>query len=182
MKKKISLSGIILLLLAGIAALTGCLNSPTQVIEPQSQSALPGYDFKLSPQEQEVYSRFQKDLNEQHLKELEPISIAKVYIQASLDNKKEVQYALYTDRSGHVLWTKEESEKFTETGDRVQNKQQTLKLFNNIEKGSFIQTSDFEGYIEFVPRPEVQGAEGKSGFQMIKDEDGIWNVAFQPIQ
>ena len=157
---------IVLLLVVMLVTLTGCMS---------------GYDFKLSPKEQEVYNSFQKDLNEQHLKKLEPISIARLYVQAKLDNKTDVIYALYTDKHGHVQWTKEEHEKFPES-DRGTT-EQILKTFNNIEKGKFIQTSDFEGYIEYVASKDAQnvGAEGKSGFQMIKDEDGIWNVAFQPI-
>lgn len=134
-------------------------------------------DFKLSDREQEVYNNFQKDLNEQRLNGLEPISIAKLYVQAILDNKNDVVYALYTDKKGHVQWTKEEDEKIPNS-DRG-TREQTFKTFNNIEKGKFVQTSDFEGYIEYQSRAD---AESKSGFHMIKDDDGIWNVSFQPIQ
>jgi hypothetical protein len=172
MKMKIGLLWVVMLV-----ALTGCFSNNSKVVEPTP--TVPEYDFKLSPKEQAVYTSFQKDLNEQHLKELEPISIAKLYVQATLDNKREVTYALYTDRLGHVLWTKEEFEKFPKTDTGTKEQEKTLKLFNNIEKGNFIQTSDFEGYIEYVASKD---ADGKSGFQMIKDEDGIWNVAFQPIQ
>lgn len=171
---------IILTLAVILVALTGCLNKESKIADPTplpTTAPISSSDFKLSSKEQEVYNNFQKDLNEQHLKGLEPISIAKIYVQASLDNKRDVIYALYTDRKGRVLWTKEEFEKFP-VSDRG-TKEEILKPFKNIETGTFIQTSDFEGFIEYQSRKD---AEAKSGFQMIKDEDGIWNVAFQPIQ
>jgi hypothetical protein len=161
-------------------ALTGCFSKENKsVVLTPSPTLTPtsSLDFKLSVKEQEVYNNFQKDLNEQQLKELEPISIAKLYVQARLDNKNDVVYALYTDKNGHVQWTKEEDEKIpnSDRGER----EQILKTFNNIENGKFVQTSDFEGYIEYQSSEDVKS---KSGFKMIKDDDGIWNVSFQPIQ
>lgn len=148
--------------------------SPHQGSLPQTQP-IEASNFKLSAKEKEVYSNFQEDLNEQQLKELEPISIAKLYVQARLDNKHDVVYALYTDRNGYVQWTKEEDQKIPDS-DRG-TKEQILKTFNNIGTGKFIQTNDFRGYIEFLSSEDT-----KTGFQMIKDEDDIWNVSFQPIQ
>ncbi|TDF92817.1 RNA polymerase subunit sigma [Paenibacillus piri] len=135
------------------------------------------HEFKLSAKEQEVYNNFQKDLKKHHLSGLEPISIAKLYVQASLDSKNDVVYALFTDKKGHVQWTKEEDEKVPNS-DRGTS-EQILKTFNNIEKGKFIQTSDFEGYIEYQTSEDEKH---KSGFKMIRDDDGIWKVSFLPIQ
>jgi hypothetical protein len=159
-----------------IAACNGSPNvAPTPAVGNCEQGKTSA--FQLSSSEQEVYDRFSKDLHEQDLQELEPLSIAKLYVQASLDNKQEVVYALYTDRKDHVRWSKEEDAKIP-ASDRA-TKEQILKTFHNIQTGTFVQTSDFEGYIEYQPS---QGEASKSGFQMIKDEDGIWNVAFMPIQ
>jgi hypothetical protein len=44
------------------------------------------------------------------------------------------------------------------------------------KKREFIQTSDHEGYVKYM------NESGEMGFQMVKDEDGIWNVSFTPIQ
>lgn len=165
-----------------LVALTGCYdsqNKSTKITLSPTPVPKSSYDFKLSAIEQEVYNNFQKDLNEQHLKGLEPISIAKLFIQAQLDDNYEVVYALYTDKD--VLWTKEEDEK-TPDSDRATN-EQTLETYNNIETGKFIQTGDFEGYIEYrSDRDAEDNAENMSGFRMIKDDDGIWNVSFMPIQ
>jgi hypothetical protein len=170
-----------LLLAVILVTLTGCFSKENNSSEPTPSPTPPvpasSHDFKLSAREQEVYNNFQKDLNEQHLKVLEPISIAKLYVQARLDNKNDVVYALYTDKNGHVEWTKEEHEKFSNSDSGT--KEQILKTFNNIETGKFVQTSEFEGYVEYQSSKD---AENKSGFKMIKDDDGIWNVSFQPIQ
>lgn len=130
--------------------------------------------FELSTKEEEAYSNFQKDLNLKHLSGLEPISIAKLYVKAGFDKKYDVQYTLYTDREGYVQWSKEEDKKIPES-DRG-SVEQNIKQFENIEKGTFIQTSDYEGYIKY------NSGEGTNGFKMIKNEDGIWQVSFLPIQ
>ncbi|WP_339254384.1 hypothetical protein NSQ43_07445 [Sporosarcina sp. FSL W8-0480] len=130
------------------------------------------YDF-----EQKVYDRFKINRDEKELRGLDPISIAKMYVYASYHQDFETEYALYTDREGHIQWSKEEDEEIPLAHRGTP--EQTLQTFRNIEKGSFVQTSEYEGYIEFYPNGD-QGE--KSGFSMIKDEDGIWQVAFLPIQ
>ncbi|WP_241242734.1 RNA polymerase subunit sigma [Paenibacillus whitsoniae] len=175
MKMKMVLSLMVILV-----TLTGCFSKGSKNADTTPLQTAPttsSSDFKLSEREQEVYNNFQKDLNEQQLKGLEPISIAKLYVQARLDNKNDVVYALYTDKSGYVQWSKEEDKKIP-SSDRG-TKEQILETFGNIEKGKFVQTSDFEGYIEYQSSKE---ANSKSGFNMIKDDDGIWNVSFKPIQ
>ena len=89
----------------------------------------------------------------------------------------DVTYALYTDKKSHIQWTKEEDENIPEAHRGT--REQITRTFSNLDQGVFIQTNEFEGYIEYQSTDEP---ESKSGFQMIKDEDGIWNVAFKPIQ
>ena len=99
--------------------------------------------FELSAKEEEVYSNFQKDLNLKHLNGLEPISIAKLYVKAGFDKKYDVQYALYTDREEYVQWSKEEDKKIpiSDRGSNAQN----MKLFKNIDKGTFVESRNYEG-------------------------------------
>lgn len=63
--------------------------------------------FELSSKEKEVYNNFQKDFNLEHLSGLDPVSVAKLYVQAGFDKNYDVKYALYTDRKEYVLWSKE---------------------------------------------------------------------------
>lgn len=133
--------------------------------------------FELTEKEDEAYKNFQQDLNLKHLSELGPISVAKLYIQAGLDKKYNVQYGLYTDREMYIQWTKEEDEKIPES--YRPSTEQMITSFKNIDKGTFIETSDFEGYIEYDSDNELNPP---SLFQMKKNEDGIWQVPFLPIQ
>jgi hypothetical protein len=133
--------------------------------------------FSLTAEEKVIYERFQQDLDEKHLKGVDPISIAKLYIQSQLDKKYDVTYALYTDREGYVQWTREDDENIPESDRGTIS--QILSTYNNIDAGTFIQDEDHEGHIEYMASKD---ADVKSGFRMVNDEDGIWNVAFMPIQ
>lgn len=151
-------------------------------VSPKSEGKeeLPTEDtnqFELSQNEEMAYSNFQKDLDLKQLNGLEPISIAKLYLKAGAEKKYDIQYALYTDRTGFIQWSKEEDEKIPES-DRGTIKE-GLVMFKNLSEGTFKQTSDDEGYIEFE---SVDGSSVKSGFRMIKNENGVWQVAFLPIQ
>ncbi|WP_233713601.1 hypothetical protein [Lederbergia citri] len=152
----------------------GTINNPTDANSNEIISLPP---FELTPDEEKAYNHFQSNLDLTYLEGLEPISIAKLYIKAGFDKKNDVQYALYTDRPGYVQWSKEEDEKIPES-DRGTN-EQNFERYKNIDKGKFVQTSNYEGYIEYdsSDNPEI-----KSGFKMIKNENGVWKVAFMPTQ
>ncbi|MGG0821260.1 alpha/beta hydrolase [Paenibacillus turicensis] len=134
----------------------------------------------LTESEQQVYDELLQKLDKQKLIGLEPLSVAKLYVQASFDQQHDLQYFLYTTREGHVQWTKEEHEQDLQKQDKsslANELENSKRLFKNIEKGSFVSTSDYEGYIKY----EKDG-DKDAGFQMVQDEDGIWKVAFMPIQ
>ncbi|MFP3471543.1 hypothetical protein R0J90_15995, partial [Micrococcus sp. SIMBA_144] len=81
-----------------------------------------------------------------------------MYVQASLDERHDLVYEMYTDRPDYIRWTKEEDEKFPRA-DRV-TKESILRVFKGIDNGEFIQTSDMDGYIKYD-----NGGEGDMGFQ-----------------
>ncbi|KEZ53699.1 hypothetical protein GS18_0201625 [Metabacillus indicus] len=130
-------------------------------------------DFKLTEMEYIAYAKLKEDLNEAHIKGLKPVSIAKIYVQANLDEELEVVYELYTDRTDVHIIPKEE---FFENKNRS-TKEQLLEIFDGIQKGTFIEEDGGTGHITYT---RTSGEPGH--FSMIKDEDGIWNVSFMPIQ
>lgn len=152
----------------------GSVNNPSDGISNDIISLPP---FELTPDEEKAYNHFQSTLDVTYLEGLGPISIAKLYIKAGFDKKYNVQYALYTDRPGYVQWSKEEDEKIP-VSDRGTN-EQNFERYKNIDKGKFVQTKEYEGYIEY---DSSDNSEIKSGFNMIKSENGVWKVAFTPIQ
>ena len=109
------------------------------------------------------------------------MSVAKLYVQAGYDQQDDLQYFLYTTREGHVQWSKEEHDQLSKKDEKLYDAKTQLenakRVFQNIEQGIFIETSDYEGYIKY----EKDG-DKDAGFQMVQDEDGIWKVAFMPIQ
>ncbi|REB08081.1 hypothetical protein DVB69_08910 [Sporosarcina sp. BI001-red] len=133
--------------------------------------------IELNTAEQNVYTAFEKDLDTQHLVGLSPMSVAKLYIQASYLEDHEVVYALYTDRKEYTQWSEKEDRAIPDS-DRG-TREQLTQQFRNFEQGRFLQTSKIEGYIEYYPN---SNNEPPSGFQLIKNKDGIWQVAFMPIQ
>ncbi|MNJ48905.1 hypothetical protein D3C77_441130 [compost metagenome] len=137
----------------------------------------------LNESEQQIYDALVQKLDKEKLVGLEPLSVAKLYVQASLDGQHDLQYFLYTTRDGHVQWSKEDHDLDLEkqgnrnTEEELEN---SKRVFQDIEKGTFIKTSDYEGWIKY--RVNNQDEKDYAGFQMVQDEDGIWKVAFMPIQ
>ena len=168
------MSGAILLTACSIEKNTSKENKPVEKQVIVDSVATEFTLYELSDEEKNAYNNFQLDFNLEHLRKLEPISIAKLYVRTIVDKKYDVQYALYTDREEYIQWSKEDDEKIP-LSDRASS-EQVVKQFKNLDKGEFIQTNDIEGYIKY------DSGEGKRGFKMIKNEDGIWQVAFLPIQ
>ncbi|MEH7383414.1 hypothetical protein V7138_23345 [Bacillus sp. JJ1533] len=131
-------------------------------------------DLELNEQERAAYEAFKVDHNPEELRNLGPISVAKIYIQANADGDQETSYALYTTREERVMWSKEEDKKYWEQETRDPDNEK--KPFYGLGSGTFIQQNDNEGYISYRTK------NGDMGFQMVKDENGVWKVSFMPIQ
>lgn len=131
-------------------------------------------EFTLTDAEKDTYERFKLAYDDNQLKELTPISIVKLYVQSKLDGNKEAEYEMYTTRTDYVLWTKEEHLSYPASDSGT--KEQILADFSGVETGRFIQTSEIEGYVSFT------NTNGEMGCRMVKDENGIWKVAFMPTQ
>lgn len=131
-------------------------------------------DLELNDKEREAYESFKQDYDPEVLKLMDPISIAKMYIQASIERDWETEYELYTKREDRVRWSKQEHKEIVEAEKTSPEK--VKEAFSGLGAGTFNQTSNFEGYISFVNK------NGEQGFQMVKDENGVWKVSFMPIQ
>ncbi|MDR6724253.1 hypothetical protein J2W91_002721 [Paenibacillus amylolyticus] len=141
-------------------------------IEATPQSSL---SFDLEQDEQRIYEQLKDRLDESVLLNVEPMSVAKMYVYASYLGEYDVAYTLYTQREGYVAWSRLEDQQIPEKDQG--NKEQITANFRNIEQGEFYEQGEHEGYIEYEKE-----AGAKSFFQMIKDENNIWKVAFMPLQ
>ena len=133
-------------------------------------------NLDLSSEEWTSYSAFRQSKNNSDLASLEPISIARLYLLADMEGDEELTYAFYTDEADYIAWGLEEQKDSSPFDQRSIEK--TTKLFRELSKGEFVQTSANEGYIFFIQ----EGAEAPAGFQLRKNSDGIWQVSFMPMQ
>ncbi|VXB72134.1 conserved hypothetical protein [Bacillus sp. 349Y] len=131
----------------------------------------------LTDEESEAYASFSENLDQEILRSLSPMSIAKIYVQAILDEKDEVRYELYTDRPDYIMWTKEEDEQFPKQDKG--NRRLTEEAYNHLAEGEFVETGEDEGYIKYY---RSKDPDSMMGFNLIRNENGIWQVAFMPIQ
>jgi hypothetical protein len=138
--------------------------------------------FELTDEEFKAYELIKKDKNEEHLLGLSPISVAKLYIQASFDKDYETEYALYDTRDviNGVGWTLEEHLKITENDHMT--KEEIYEYLVPLINGEFEELSDSGGVIRYQRRPIDTNEDGGMGFQVKKTDKGIWKVCFMPIQ
>lgn len=137
--------------------------------------------FELTAEEQAAYDSLSADRDERHLKGLEPVSVAKLYIQAALDEDYETQYALYyTENLGAEGWTLEEYLALPES-DRS-TRDDVYEVLAPLVHGEFIQSDNSAGYLRYKVKFHDTGEEVDMGFQMKKDPDNVWKVSFLPLQ
>lgn len=139
-----------------------------------------GEFLPLTAKEQLAYEEFKASHDTAALAGLEPLSVAKLYIHAGYEQDYDTEYALYTDRKEYIMWSLEEHRAFPET-DRI-TEENIRKTFAHIAEGEFVQTSDHQGYIRFYPNGDHGNPEDLAGFQLVQNEDGVWQVGFNPIQ
>jgi hypothetical protein len=127
-----------------------------------------GANFELTAEELDVYQQLKMGFNQQLLLDLPPISIAKLFVQATSDEEWELQYELYTDREDIIRIEKEEYFREMVFPDK--------NVLFGIQDGTFHDRGE-SGYISFT---NLYGQE--LGFSMVKEVDGSWAVSFMPIQ
>lgn len=130
-------------------------------------------NFELTAEEREVYEKLKVEFDTQLLIGLSPITVAKLYVQAQLDEDKEFQYELYTDRDDMMPIDREE---FLNDEMGHSSPEQIRETLFGIQDGTFHDRGD-SGYISYT---NLYGQEW--GFQMVKEVDGSWAVSFMPIQ
>ena len=188
--------GIQLLILCSILVIgTACQGRTGPIAETPAESKVEApetsaekknipteFIFELTEEEYKAYQLIRKDKNEEHLQGLSPISVAKLYIQASFDKDYETEYALY-DTDGvinGVGWTLEEHLKMTESDHMT--KEEIYENLVPLIKGEFQELSDSGGVIRYQRIAKDPNEDTDMGFQVKKTDKGIWKVCFMPIQ
>ncbi len=128
--------------------------------------------------EKALYEQFKQNYDVELLRNMSPITLARLYWYAYSLKDYETAYHFFTTREDRNRWSLEEH---LESGRRESEvfRDNTLyytQLAEAISGGTFIQTDATSGYIEFM----LNGV--KQVFQLVKNEAGIWQVAFMPMQ
>ena len=126
--------------------------------------------------ERDLYEAFKISNNPELFRDETPITIARIYMYASFLNDQKSMYQLLTTHENHVLWSEEEHVQVKPEFEELAAREQAIQLAPHLLEGEFIQTDEISGYIAF------SDGEREQGFQMILNEQGIWQVAFMPLQ
>ncbi|WP_431027374.1 hypothetical protein [Lysinibacillus sp. LZ02] len=138
--------------------------------------------YTLTEEEQQLYTQFKESHQLELLRDVSPITIAKLYVTSDLKRDNRMNYALLTNKEEYIAWSLKEHL----THQSIHALLSTLELellhayeFSGLERGKFIETEEGYGYIDFtlVYQPKIQ-----RGFQMVRNDEGIWQVAFMPLQ
>ncbi|WP_341201331.1 hypothetical protein [Planomicrobium okeanokoites] len=144
--------------------------------EEENETAADGV-FELTPEELAAYENFSADFDTAHLKDLDPINVAKLYVWAGYNQNYEVEYELLTDREESIMWDKEYH--LSIPAEHRGKPEEEVKFFRNIDSGEFRSIEESRGVITFR---HADGPEGKASMNMIQNEDGVWQVGFMALQ
>lgn len=134
-------------------------------------------ELTLTPEEQAVYEAFKMDYDLEHLRDISPVAIVKMFLLSEVEKDYKTYEALYTTvENKQTLDVKQHYEKtkavrqqmFTTELNRL-----IISGFNGIENATFEQRSETEGWVVYT---------GENGFpaevRMQKNEQGIWQPSF----
>ncbi|SHI52872.1 hypothetical protein SAMN02745751_00492 [Dethiosulfatibacter aminovorans DSM 17477] len=130
----------------------------------------------MSEDELMIYESFKEEYNDEMLTAVEPFTIMKLYLYCSYIKDYETQYELYVNHEDYDMsWTKEEHMNIPEE-HRISDFGEFETAYNVEVKvegahALVLWNSDYDGEEEF-----------KYGFNLDKDENGIWKVNFIPMQ
>ncbi|MDR7870377.1 MAG: hypothetical protein RIN55_05925 [Tissierellaceae bacterium] len=138
--------------------------------------------LNLSQEELDAYNRFKSNYDEEELRGLEPISLMRLFLHATMEHDIETQWELYIKDDNYIGWDKEyhmsefgnhKKTDFSEFENAV-----NIKIdYDEYNTGATIVWEDkyleeyYDGGYPFI-----------FGFGLVKNEDGIWKVSFLPMQ
>lgn len=181
MKKfKIIVSVSLLSLFATACTTTNeTVNDSNLVTEQREENEdMSEYIFNLTEEEQIVYENLKEELSTSVLEGINPFSIAKIHIQAGIDGEWEAEYAMFSEQGREM--TLEEWGMYYEDERSEADQSNLVSLANSrfslIDEGTFVDISETEAYILFT---DIYNEE--LVFRFIRNDDGIWEVRFHPI-
>ncbi|MER2190272.1 MAG: hypothetical protein ABS951_04870 [Solibacillus sp.] len=137
--------------------------------------------FYLTADEQRVFDAFKTDYHMEHLRDVSPVTIAKMFLLSDLERDYATYEALFTTVENHdTRETKQHYEKTKRVREEMfsqeLNELVMAAVFNGVEQATFEEESDGTGWVKFTNRNGSQ-----TGMGMMKNAQGIWQPAFGQI-
>lgn len=138
--------------------------------------------LNLSSEELDAYNNFTTTYDEEELRGLEPISVMKLYIHASMEKSYETEWELYMKRDNQLGWDKEYHMNIPDS-DRMTD----YSVFENAVNIDISYSGDDQYAVitwedEYLEEYDSSGNPYRYGFSLVKSEEGIWKVSFLPMQ
>ncbi len=135
--------------------------------------------FKLAENEKPLYTSFLTKLDMNVFSDVEPMTVAKIFIQLGIDDKWEACFAMY--EKSNISMTIDEYKQMNEeqisSVDPLIRRAIANQAFGTLSQGEFVENVDGTGFIKYL---DQNGSERK--FHLIKADDGIWYVKFLPFE
>lgn len=133
--------------------------------------------FNLTPEQRTEYDEYIKNADIGTLKGSSPLDVAKIYIQCGIDGNWEAEYNLYAQQG--ITMTKDEWRELNDvdvgTLDLSTRQSQANYIFPFLQDGQVEEEAD-TCIITFHDAQEREIT-----FKLLKNEDGIWLVKFNPF-
>ncbi len=134
--------------------------------------------FTWPESEKALYEKFKENYDVEVLRDMSPFVLARLYAYSYFLKDYETAYHFLTTRKDQQRWSLQEHLEYGRRESEVfgDSSLYYIQLAEAISSGTFIIPDGTSGYIQFMLNGKMQG------FQLIKNEDGIWQVAFMPMQ
>lgn len=133
--------------------------------------------FSLTDEEKRIYTAYLTSLSTDVFRDVDPVSIAKIFIQCGIEGKANAEYTMFSKEGRDV--TKEEYLKMNEKD--MESPVETRKemadvVFGLLYQGKFTDNGDNTGIISFV-----DAYDNELTFKLLKNAKGVWEVKFNPF-
>ncbi|MFJ7738624.1 S26 family signal peptidase [Lysinibacillus sp. NPDC097287] len=140
-----------------------------------------GYDAsdmvdEWSQTERALYEEFRLQNDAELFRGVDPMTVARIQLYAQFLADERTVYHLYTTRAQHQQWSEVQHMREYMQLEAERQRHRAFEMAQALSQGTFKEMPEEKGVILFT----LNGIE--HSFQMVKNEQGIWQVAFMPIQ
>lgn len=134
------------------------------------------YKSEWSATERTLYEQFKETNDPEVFRDVEPVTIARVYFYASFLLDARTVYRMYTTRDEYVAWSEATHMREETITEQEKSRKSALENARIMAISNFTQTDEISGTLH------LGEGEDMVIFNLILSETGIWQVSFMPMQ